>query len=573
MAFPTKIHVVDSVFEKKISNYLAIGLFIITVLIVAGPVSDPVNVPKLAALGLISFGLLPFIVLKLSVRENLKAYRNPLIIVLFFNLLATASTLLSKSPISQNIYGILGRNNGLIAYISMSMILISIVFFREKSSIEKILWGMFAAGLVNVFYGVIEHFFGDPIPWNNNYGALLGTFGNPDFAGAFYGMFSGLLLAFALYSGFSIKSRISALILLPLTFLCVFWTDTTQGALVTLISIAMVFLVYVHFRFNTRLLTFGYLSVVTISGLLILLGILQKGPLAAFLYKRSVSLRGVYWDAAIQTGRENFWFGVGLDSFGNWYRRARSLKAATWLPGPETITNVAHNYYLDIFAAGGILLLASYFSITCLGLYSLIKIARRLTFFDPIAASLAGLFIAFQAQAFISIPQIGLAVWGWSLIGLLYSYSNVIDSSHSTNSIKKIVQNKKRKLDHPYGIYISLGSVLGLILTIPPYSADAKWTEAINTRDLIKLESALKPTYLTPSNSDRLVNAVVILEKSNLPEKAIEYARYGVVFNPENYDSWKMLYFSSLSTSDEKSKALRNMHRLDPLNKTLDNLK
>ena len=563
----------DSIFEKKISSYLSIGLFIITVIIVAGPVSDPVNVPKLAALGLISFGLIPFIIYRISDKESLKIYKYPLITVLFFILFATVSTLLSKSPTSQNVYGILGRNNGLIAYLSLSLILITTVFFREKSSIEKILRGLFAAGIVNLSYGLIEHFFGDPIPWNNNYGALLGTFGNPDFAGAFYGMFSGLLLAFALYTGFSNTSRLSALLLLPVAFLCVFWTDTTQGVLVTLISLSIVFLVYLHFNFRKKLLTFGYLSVITLSGLLILFGILQKGPFATFLYKRSVSLRGVYWDAAIQTGKENLWFGVGLDSFGNWYRRARSLKAATWLPGPETISNVAHNYYLDIFAAGGILLLISYISITYLGFYSLYKVFRKLEKFDPIAASLAGLFIAFQAQALISIPQIGLAIWGWALIGLLFSYSKLLDSSNANIHIERSRQNKKQKFDHPFGIYISLGSIFGLILAIPPYSADARWTEAINTRDLIKLESALKPTYLTPSNSDRLASAVLILEKSNLPEKALQYARLGVNFNPENYDSWKMLYYSTLSTYDEKSIALKNMRRLDPLNKNLEKLK
>ena len=74
----------DSIFEKKISSYLSIGLFIITVIIVAGPVSDPVNVPKLAALGLISFGLIPFIIYRISDKESLKIYKYPLITVLFF---------------------------------------------------------------------------------------------------------------------------------------------------------------------------------------------------------------------------------------------------------------------------------------------------------------------------------------------------------------------------------------------------------------------------------------------------------------------------------------------------------
>jgi len=44
--------VVNNIYEKKISGFIAIGLFIITSIVVAGPTSDPVNVSKLAALGL-----------------------------------------------------------------------------------------------------------------------------------------------------------------------------------------------------------------------------------------------------------------------------------------------------------------------------------------------------------------------------------------------------------------------------------------------------------------------------------------------------------------------------------------
>ncbi len=308
-----------------------------------------------------------------------------------------------------------------------------------------------------------------------------------------------------------------------------------------------------------------------IGGFLILMGILQKGPLSTLLYKRSVSLRGVYWDAAIQTGKENFWLGVGLDSFGNWYRRMRSLKGATWLPGPETITNVAHNYYLDIFASGGLLLLVSYSMITVLGIVSSFRIIKNLKQFNPYAATLISMFVAFQAQALISIPQIGIAVWGWVLIGLLYSYSKQIEFGNlaSTNPLRK----KKIKDSNAWGLQIALASVVGFLIAIPPYSADARWTGAVNTNDLAKFESALQRSYLSPSNSDRLVSAVYILEKSNFPEKAIVYARLGVEFNSDHFDAWRSLYYATNSTPDEKSLALKNMRRLDPLNRNLDKLK
>jgi hypothetical protein len=46
--------------------------------------------------------------------------------------------------------------------------------------------------------------------------------------------------------------------------------------------------------------------------------------------------------------------GIGMDAYGDWYRRARSEQAATVMPGPKTITNAAHNVVIDIFAYGGL---------------------------------------------------------------------------------------------------------------------------------------------------------------------------------------------------------------------------
>jgi O-antigen ligase len=59
-------------------------------------------------------------------------------------------------------------------------------------------------------------------------------------------------------------------------------------------------------------------------------------------------------------GKEHPLTGVGMDSYGDWYRRARSENAATVLPGPKTITNAAHNVVIDFFAFGGWPLLLAY---------------------------------------------------------------------------------------------------------------------------------------------------------------------------------------------------------------------
>ena len=298
--------------------------------------------------------------------------------------------------------------------------------------------------------------------------------------------------------------------------------------------------------------------------------IFQKGPLSNYLYKKSVSLRGSYWDAAFETGKDHLLFGVGFDSFGDWYRRARSLKAATWMPGPETITNVAHNYYLDIFAYGGLLLLVSYLFFTLLGVVLSIRILKIQKNYDYLSAALIAIFIGFQAQAIISIPQIGLAIWGWVIIGMLYSYERFLVDIKNDKVDRK---PKNKAFETPIGILIFIGASIGILLGVPPYSSDAKFTKALNSRDLKQFELALDENYFNPANSEKYLRAISLLEQSKLYDQAHNYALRAVRFNSDSFNSWKMLYFLSASTPEERGLALVNMKRLDPLNRNLDKLK
>ena len=111
-----------------------------------------------------------------------------------------------------------------------------------------------------------------------------------------------------------------------------------------------------------------------------------------------------------------------------------------------------------------------------------------------------------------------------------------------------------------------VGAVIGLLIAVPPYSADAKWRSATSSQDAQKIEEALVPGYLNPANSYKYANAVLLLENSKLHDLAYKYAQISVQFNPDNFDSWKMLYFISKSSAAEKAIALENMKRLDPNN-------
>ena len=102
-------------------------------------------------------------------------------------------------------------------------------------------------------------------------------------------------------------------------------------------------------------------------------------------------------------------------------------------------------------------------------------------------------------------------------------------------------------------------------------SGDMKWKSALTNTNLEELKLALEPSYLTPTDTSRLLNMVSILENSKFPDVAYEYAKKAVEFNPQSFDSWRILYTVTNSTPQDKELALTNMKRLDPKNSNVLN--
>jgi hypothetical protein len=111
-----------------------------------------------------------------------------------------------------------------------------------------------------------------------------------------------------------------------------------------------------------------------------------------------------------------------------------------------------------------------------------------------------------------------------------------------------------------------LGLVLGLLVAVPPLSADTKWRSALDSKDANKVITALQSGYMNPSDSQRYAQAIQLFANSNLMDQAHEIALEATRYNPEYFDTWKILYFLSNSTEKEKNIAVQNMKRLDPYN-------
>jgi hypothetical protein len=232
--------------------------------------------------------------------------------------------------------------------------------------------------------------------------------------------------------------------------------------------------------------------------------------------------------------------------------------------------NAVHNVPLDFFAFGGWPSLICYLGLILAAIVSMTRVVARTKEFDPIFVSLSVAWVGYQVQSIISINQIGLAVWGWLLGGALLAYekSTRQQTAPSLGSVKirKSTKNKDSGITTIATPISILGIAMGVVIALPPMSADSTWRSAQVSQNAIQLEKSLEISYFNPANTNKFLTTVQIFEQNQLFDQAHRIALRGVEWNPESFELWKVLYLINKSTTDEKELALTNMKRLDPLN-------
>jgi O-antigen ligase len=556
--------------ERTVARILGFGSAFVAVIVVTGSVTDPVNVTKLLALGGVAVAA-AFATGFSGYGRLWKDSKAAITAVVIFVVMGISAIANSDAPWVQNFYGEYGRNTGFLAYILLILVFLSALALRAEGNFKFLMWGLILAGVVNVIYCLWVVIFGDFIPWNNPYGNILGTFGNPNFIGAFLGFFASAMVAFVIKNKLSIYVLVAAGLVFLLAVYEIIDSSAIQGRVVVVAGLAIVGFYLIRSTFNSVVPQLGYIALVGVGGTFALLGALQKGPLTAYIYKTSVSLRGEYWQAGWNMALEKPFTGVGFDAYGDWYRKVRDAQALI-LPGPDTVTNAAHNVPFDVLASGGWPLFIPYVFIVLLAFIAIVKVTLREKKYNPVFVAMTVAWVGYQLQSIISINQIGLAIWGWLFSGALIAYEV---STRNADALS--AQEKSRKVPKPRTaqqtfsptLLAGIGLVIGGLIACPPYSADNKWRNALASSSVEQLEAALVTGYLYPANSNKYASAVGIFEQNKFPDQAYKYAKIAVEFNANDFDSWKILYSISKSSPEEKADALANMKRLDPLNPAL----
>lgn len=113
--------------------------------------------------------------------------------------------------------------------------------------------------------------------------------------------------------------------------------------------------------------------------------------------------------------------GHGFETYGDLYTQERGIISAL-RTGLQRTSNSAHNIFLDIGVNGGVLLLTSYILILLLAFiksFKYVQFLKKSKQMDFVFLGLFSFWIAYLAQALISINQIGVGIWAWIITGLL----------------------------------------------------------------------------------------------------------------------------------------------------------
>jgi hypothetical protein len=539
--------------KQHISN-LIIGAAILNTLILTPFFNkDAMIIPKLMIMFTLAMFLVPIIYLNRRTVLNNKLLK----IFTFLNIILLIQSfiilVISSAPIEQQVFGRTGRGLGLITVIALSVSTLVFAILVDKNSSKKLLLGLIISGFVSSLYSVCQSFGIDLLKWDSRTNGVIGTLGNPNFQSAFAAM---MIVPSFLY-WLQKRNKIYLSFLLPIVFIyTIYRTQSTQGILAAFFSILITLIIYTWYE-NKKFFVFTSVSAL-LGGFFAVAGMLNSGPLSDFLYKVSIQSRGDFWRSAFTTANANPFFGVGLDSFGDYSLKYRDLTAANH--SFAEYTDNAHNFFLEQAATGGYIFAIINSLVVLFVLFSFFKIQKNDKKFDPIVVSLFASWIAFQMTSVVSPGSLVSMFWNalisGGIIGLAASVSSVSLETSQERSIR-------------YKMLPSVVlAVLGFTSLLPLFNTDRIQLLGMQKGDA---NLVIKSTTSFPESTVRYSLIGQELFKSGLNVQALEVARSGVDFNPNSASLWALILVNPSASLEERNNAKSKILELDPLNQDIRN--
>lgn len=557
----------------KFAGFIAVGC---TLVINPWFAYDPINLPKMLVLTTGATFLGCALIFNLRNLRSINKWFLFLFGSLFFFL--TLSVFINSAPLSQQILGTWGRSTGYLTYISFLLITLSVAIFARKQDFSTLRVYLERLSYFISFYTIVQWADLDPINWSQK--LMVATLGNLNFMSSFLGIASCSFLVRTVLEKTPLSSRLFFTFMTAVNLLLIYVSGSIQGIAIFAAGIAQVISILVRRRYGVREFIYSLVAFIFL-GVLTFIGTVGQGPLAMFK-QETVLYRLDYWRAGWKMSISHPLFGVGIDSYGDFYRQFRDL-AAVERTGPQRVTNTAHNIFLDVSSGAGFVAGISFFLIIFLVvLLMLRKIIRDALDEDTIAWTL--ILVGFLIFCLISINQIGVGIWGFIALGLLINSLTkpIEDSSVSHKSIRGVTGSKLSRethklLEHEKPGNFRVKKVLlhsvtlictcaTLSLTMSANLTDAKFLAAFKSNDLVQAYELTKGFTAMDFHKEVLVSR---LSTAGSVKESLDLATEIVERNPQNWVAWVTIVKSDSSSVAQKEEAVKRLSALDPNNRAV----
>jgi O-antigen ligase len=552
------------------ANRWIFGSLILATLYFQTNITDPFNSPKSWIIFLASAWLVGYLVSFRSLITGNRELQIAAILVTIFVITALAITLFTEFKFIA-FFGDTQRRNGFTSYLSLSLILLAAAAFVRTFNIRRIYLVAVFVALPSAIYAFMQTNGNDFVKWNNPYNSIIGTVGNPNFAAAVMAVMGVLIVSVAFIKSFPKYLRAVSPILGIFLLYLIYKSQAKQGLLAYILGVGVFSCIWLLGK--NRKLGIAAVGAGIIVFILGVLGMLQMGPLEKYLYKPSVSVRGYYWRAGIEMLKHHPIFGVGMDSYGAFFKQYREVGYPLSY-GFEITSSNAHNTFIQFFATGGLLLGVSYLALNAYIFYRAIVGLRKLTGDNKLM--LAGVFsawIAFHAQSLVSIDNIGISIWGWVLGGAIIGLSISNDQQPAEDQKQFAVNKNQINLGR---ISVSVvASIIPLILVALLYRGESDSFKSTIQFDKnnATLQAVFKDAQLKVINDPlndptyKLRSAMALVSNGFL-DQGLPVVKKIYADNPRNLDALNALILISeqLNQLPDAINYREQMAKLDPWN-------
>jgi hypothetical protein len=478
----------------------------------------------------------------------------------------TLSLILNRENFSERLLGVFGRSTGYATYFSLSLILLGIVMFQKNLDTRLFFVSLAFSTAVVTGYFLIQINGKDPFSYTEIYDIPSSTLGNPNFVSGFLG-FASISYLLPFFSSRSTTIRILSLAFglfaICISLFVINKTASIQGYFAfatTILTSSAMYLIGKYLTSTSRPFRRVIQGILVSLGFLILLFSYMAIP--RLMSEQSIQVRFDYWIAGLRMIADNPLSGVGLDAFGDYYRQYRTQVAFDRLDEGFQLADSAHNAVIDIGASGGIFLMISYI---CLQLYVLYVLFHRLKQVPTADASLilsVGIWMGYHIQSFVTVTQLGVAIWGWIFTGLIIAQcQRVISFDQMTIKLSKFIIPWGSKRDLVVSVGLSVVSLTLLIASYLNFRQEASFYTAARQADGLKLK-AITATW--PHSTYRTILTTEAFSNGGYKRMALDIASYGVKVNPRSYLLWKHIYSNPESTDEQRTKAHKALLMIEP---------